>query len=397
MKLNVSQIVEIYEKMKSNHVVIYGAGKNGVRVHETLIRHGFEVDAVADRVVGRGFYKHKTVSLSTLCDGARNQVCIISLVASVPEIRELLENYFDVVIDDDITRWMDYFVPEGWEGLTYEVCVPFNHYESPYPNEEDLIYAKRMVSEDHLVDVNLNVEKQLELAGRITPYCSEYKKWIHSGEKTRYQNNTWYGEGDAALLHGMMREFKPQRIVEIGSGFSTCVMLDTNERWMNGDVSISCIEPRPQRLHENLIDYDNNKIFIYERNVQDVPLRFFEELEENDFLFIDSSHVAKAGGDVLYEYFQILPALRKGVVIHIHDIVYPFYYPEGWIRQGRAYNEAYIVRALLSGNSTYQVTYFNHYMSTMQRDVLTENDSKGIMCDGGTSLWLKKNDNTKIG
>lgn len=99
--------------------------------------------------------------------------------------------------------------------------------------------------------------------------------------------------------------------------------------------------------------------------------------------------MVKAGGDILYEYFEILPRLRPGVLIHIHDIFYPFTYPEEWILQGRPYNEAYILRALLTDTNAYEVVFWNHFILERYAGQLAEKGLNENMLSGG-SIWLRK-------
>ncbi len=203
------------------------------------------------------------------------------------------------------------------------------------------------------------------------------------------EDNDMFSLPDALLLHSMIREYKPKRIVEIGSGYSTFVILDTMEYFMEDDSSIICIEPYPDRLFSRLRKSDREKITIYEQFVQNVPLELFQKLDAGDILFIDSSHVAKMGGDILWEYFYILPCLKPGVLIHIHDMFYPFTYPLGWMREGRAYNEAFIVRALLMNSREYQVLAWNDMMLKECNDEYLENWKRAYM-PYGVSMWLQK-------
>lgn len=119
-------------------------------------------------------------------------------------------------------------------------------------------------------------------------------------------------------------------------------------------------------------------------SVQQCDISIFEKLEKNDILFIDSSHVAKSGGDILYEYFKIIPMLQSGVIIHIHDIFFPFTYPKKWLYEGRCYNEAYILHGFLMNNNEYEIIYFNNFMHSN----LVE--SIGESFESGGSIWIRK-------
>ena len=205
----------------------------------------------------------------------------------------------------------------------------------------------------------------------------------------KYKSNKgWFDDGDAGLLHSMILEYKPKRIIEIGSGFSTCVMLDTNEYWLDNQIEITCIEPYPHRLMENI--RNKEKIEIRSEFVQHVPLEVFDSLEANDILFIDSSHVVKAGGDIIWEYFHIIPRLKDGVIIHIHDIIYPFTYPERWILQGRAYTEAFILRAFLMNNNRYEILFFNSMMIKKCYEEYRSGWNKEHELSGFGSIWFRK-------
>jgi hypothetical protein len=165
-------------------------------------------------------------------------------------------------------------------------------------------------------------------------------------------------------------------------------MLDTNEVWLDNQVDITCIEPFPDRLYNNIKSTDTLKIKT--DFIQNINLNEFENLKENDILFIDSSHVAKAGGDIPYEYFEILPRLKNGVLIHIHDIFSTFSYPTEWLYQSRAYNEGFVLRALLMNNARYKIIYFNNMMEKLYSNEYMKIDGfRPDTIELGSSMWLK--------
>ena len=112
-------------------------------------------------------------------------------------------------------------------------------------------------------------------------------------------------------------------------------------------------------------------------------------LEKNDILFIDSTHVSKAGSDVNYILFEILPTLKEGVIIHFHDVFYPFEYPQGWIEKGFAWNEDYLLRAFLMYNSNFELLFFNTYMEQFHKTWIAKN-MPDILKNMGGGLWLRK-------
>jgi predicted O-methyltransferase YrrM len=185
----------------------------------------------------------------------------------------------------------------------------------------------------------------------------------------------------------MLRWLRPRRIVEVGSGHSSALMLDTaDERaW---PIKFLFIEPYPDRL-KTLLRTSDAAHEILPVPVQDVLLSRFDALESGDILFIDSSHVAKVGSDVVWLLEAVLPALHAGVVVHIHDIFWPFEYPEVWLRQGRAWNEAYFVRAFLQFNSAFEILWFTSYLTTCHRERVAAKMPL-LLRDHGGSLWLRK-------
>jgi hypothetical protein len=149
----------------------------------------------------------------------------------------------------------------------------------------------------------------------------------------------------------------------------------------NSPAQVTFVEPYPVRLHSLLSDDDRKKVKILTCPVQDAPLEIFEQLGENDILFIDSSHVAKIGSDVAFIFLRILPRLKKGVLVHFHDIFFPYSYPLDWVLEGRAWNESLFLRAFLSCNNQFAVLAFNPFAGCSFPDFLANT---------GGSIWLRK-------
>jgi predicted O-methyltransferase YrrM len=221
-----------------------------------------------------------------------------------------------------------------------------------------------------LPGIDLNEATQLGVLQEIRryyaalPFSSE-----RSVERRYYYENPAYSYSDAIFLYGMIRHAAPKRIVEVGSGYSSCVMLDTAELFLDGRVDFTFIAPYPDRLLSLLRPLDLGRVKILAQRVQDVALGSFLALERNDILFIDSSHVMKIGSDVHHLLTEILPRLRPGVYVHIHDVFYPFEYPEEWITEGRAWSEAYALRAFLTSNEAFEIVLFNTYLERFHRDI----------------------------
>ena len=170
-------------------------------------------------------------------------------------------------------------------------------------------------------------------------------------------------------------------------------MLDTVE--LSGlSTELTFIDPYPQRLHGLLSQKDAERCTIVEDIVQEVPLSTFDSLGSGDILFVDSSHVAKAGSDVAHIFLRILPRLRPGVIVHIHDIFYPHSYPIGWLRNGWAWNESLFLRAFLAGGSAFEVVLFNSYAGRAFPE-LFEAELPQFMKNTGGSFWMRRPDPTQ--
>lgn len=149
------------------------------------------------------------------------------------------------------------------------------------------------------------------------------------------------------------------------------------------------IEPFPELFHRLIPKDKIGNTQIIPLSLQDIDTSIFSTLKENDILFIDTTHVSKAGSDVNQIIFEILPKLNTGVVIHIHDIFYPFEYPREWLEEGRCWNEQYIMQAFLQYNTAFEIILWPQYMLTKNLKAMTQilgSDPIG----GCSSIWLRK-------
>lgn len=205
-----------------------------------------------------------------------------------------------------------------------------------------------------------------------------------------YSENDMYASGDAIILAGMIRLAKPRKIIEVGSGFSSAVMLDTLDRSVGIDASLTFIEPYPERLDDLLWDEDRARIKIIRGGVQEVSPSIFLELDRDDILFLDTTHVSKTGSDVNFELFDVLPKLSSGVLVHFHDVFEGFEYPDDWIyRENRSWNEIYLLRSFLMYNDEFEIVYFNHAFYCRMEHLIEERCARMIGLPGG-GLWLRK-------
>ncbi|WP_017732657.1 class I SAM-dependent methyltransferase [Nafulsella turpanensis] len=275
---------------------------------------------------------------------------------------------------------------------SYKFHVPPGHFYSPLISEdfvrqyEDRIFENRS---KEIPAVDLNEEGQVKLLKQFQKYYDELPFTEEKQPNLRYAlRNEYFDYSDGFFLHAMIRHYKPKRIVEVGSGFSSAMMLDTNDLFFENKIDLTFIEPNPERLKSNL--KPGEEINLYDQNVQDVELDVFTQLEENDILFIDTSHVVKTGGELNYLVFNILPLLQKGVKIHIHDIFFPFEYPREWvIEQKRGWNETYFIRAFLMYNNAYKIIAFNSFLEFHYTDLLKERFPI-LLKQEAKSLWLTK-------
>lgn len=272
--------------------------------------------------------------------------------------------------------------------------VPPGHFYSPIPSitevqrREDSVFGN--ISSE-LLGINLYKQDQICLFEKFVPFYKELPFKAEEQKNLRYYfQNPAYSYSDAIILYCMIRHLKPKRMIEIGSGFSSCVMLDTNEFYFDGSIKTTFIEPYPDLLMSLISEEDKKKVNIIPKCLQDVEFSVFQELRANDVLFIDSTHVSKINSDVNRIFFDILPRLASGVYIHFHDIFYPFEYPKNWIYAGIAWNEAYILRAFLQYNDDFRVVFMNTYMEHFFEDMF---DKKMPLClkNKGGSIWIRKN------
>jgi predicted O-methyltransferase YrrM len=271
--------------------------------------------------------------------------------------------------------------------------VPPGHFYSPLPSPEELRRdAPRLFRSPPttIPGVDLNEAKQLELLAQISRFYPELRFPVEKSPAFRYfYDNPAYSYSDAICLYGMIRHVRPKRIIEVGSGHSSCVMLDTIDRHLDGDTQCTFIEPYPAKLLSLLRPEDLRRVTILEKRVQDVDLDPFLALERNDILFIDSSHVVKIGSDVNFLLGEVLPRLRPGVYVHVHDIFYPFEYPEAWIAEGRVWGEAYALRVFLIFNSSFEIVLFNTYLERFHREIFEREMPLCLRNEGG-SIWLRR-------
>ena len=268
---------------------------------------------------------------------------------------------------------------------------PPGHFYSPLPSQEEIAEAfARGHFGPPFGGIDLNEAAQFARLERFAEYYAEqpFPESPTPGWRFHLANNS-YGHYDAIMLYSMLREARPRRIIEVGSGLSSAAMLDLNDQVLGGAVNFTFIDPDMTRLRPLLREGDAARVTLIEKRVQEVPLETFAALGENDVLFIDSSHVAKIGSDVNRLFFDVLPVLAPGVLVHVHDVAGNLEYPRDWLEQGRAWNEQYVLRAFLMFNSAWRVELFSACLWNQRTQFLRD---KMPMCarGGGGQMWLRK-------
>ncbi len=324
------------------------------------------------------------------------------LVAERDQLKAYLEESSVEIAEKDnviqaVTTERDQYKIYLDELKQYQTWVPPGHFYSPLPcidelkQREDTIWGNMPKS---FLGIDLNEEEQIFMLESM----SECYNTLPFSEKQKdgyryYFDNSFFGYADGIILYCFLQKYRPKRIIEVGSGFSSALMLDVNEHSFmsvcggGGGVDFTFIEPYPERLKSLLTPHDN--VRIIEEKLQDVDTDIFSSLQAGDILFIDSTHVSKIDSDVNLYLFNILPRLAKGVLIHIHDIPYPFEYYKEWIYNGRAWNEAYMIRTFLQFNTSFKIKFWGSYFENVHKELYFKHMPLCAKCPGG-SLWLEK-------
>ncbi len=268
------------------------------------------------------------------------------------------------------------------------------HFYSPIVDPSQIREDQVWLQDPHIIGIDFNDASHECILRDVFPqYISGYDYPEHLDETPTqtafFTQNSQYSWLDARTLYVLLRHWRPRRLIEIGSGYSTLLTADVNRRFLNLAMDVTCVEPFPRQFLSAGVPGVSR---LFERRVQEVPLSEFESLEAGDILFIDSSHVAKTGSDVNFLYFEVLPRLCTGVRVHVHDIFLPHDYPREWvIIENRSWNEQYILRALLMHSNAYQVVFGCSYAHWRFPDLV-----RGALAlpkghaFGGGSFWIER-------
>jgi hypothetical protein len=283
-----------------------------------------------------------------------------------------------------------------WERHGFHVTPV--HFYQPIPDTQSLPETL-WDGPGELVGIDMNDALQLDLLERHFPkFRDEYEQFSTkpTGEASGFHlNNGLFDGADALVAYCMVRQFQPRLIIEIGSGLSSLLLAQAAAR--NDSSALICIEPFPRDFVRKGFPCLRSLI---EKKVQDVDLEFFSQLESNDILFIDSSHTVKIGGDVNYLFLEVLPRLKPGVIVHVHDIFLPFEYRRDWVmNEFRFWSEQYLLQAFLTFNSEFEVLMANRYLAHKYPEDLKaafrnlENLKAALPNSvrwGGGSFWMRR-------
>lgn len=384
----------IHEIMKYG-VVLYGYGRNGKRAESFLHAMQIEIKNIYDKSANQSILKMGGVMPPSKIQQSKDHdaVCVVTPVRDEEALFEQLHEYYARIVKWSDFRWLLHMLPPdyGENGFFFQNSMPFDFYEAPYVAAQEKCFVEKMYPEHPMEakEIAWDIDTQLAYCRRFVELYPEYQDDLKTCQRFVFDNDWYYGL-DVIALYGMLRIHAPKSVIEIGSGYSTKLVMDTSETRLDGSVDVTCIEPNPARLLVGLDTHPYAHFQLYQTMVQDVDLSCFDALEAGDILFIDSSHVIKSGGDVPFELFRILPRLASGVIIHFHDVFYPFCYPMKWIQQGRPYNEAFALRAFLSHNDAYEILFFTDMMAHYDApDAKSFCKTLGMTRNSG-SFWLRK-------
>ena len=283
-----------------------------------------------------------------------------------------------------------------WERHGFHVTPV--HFYQPIPDTQSLPETL-WNRPSNLVAVDMNDLVQLDLLRtRFPKFRDEYEQFPTTPPEEPghfYLNNHLFDGTDALVAYCMTRHFQPQLIIEVGSGFSSLLLGQAATK--NNNSALICIEPFPQEFLKH--GFRGLRSLI-EKKVQDMDLDFFSQLGPGDVLFIDSSHTVKIGGDVNYLFLEVLPRLKPGVIVHVHDIFFPFDYRRDWVKEEfRFWTEQYLLQAFLTFNSEFEVLMANRYLAHKYPEDLKaafpslgklKANSKQEISWGGGSFWMRR-------
>lgn len=281
-----------------------------------------------------------------------------------------------------------------WQKLGLHLT--YVHFYEPVPDTrtlDDTIWSRS----SELPGIDLNPAPQIQLLEEFAE--QNHAAWNSLANRSSASKPNLFALGndyfdcvDAEILFAMVRRFKPRRIYEIGSGYSTLLAKEAVQENRKQNSAYVCEHVAIDPFPADFLNMGNDCLKLVPERIQDIPLRMFEDLKKNDILFVDSSHILAIGSDVRFAYLEILPRLNPGVLVHLHDIFLPAEYPKEWVLgHHRFWNEQYIFQAFLTYNSEFEVLWAGHYMHLNHPDLLREKiPSYRYPTYNPTSFWIRR-------
>jgi len=269
------------------------------------------------------------------------------------------------------------------------------HVHSPITDPSDPFVRQAGIDDlsalENRPDLSIDEQAQLRLLNWLSEHGPLFPFQGGPAPGWRYlTQNGHFGHADAAIMFAMLLEYKPSRLIEFGCGFSSLLVMDVNDRFLDHKLEADFFDPHTDRVLSLLTPLDSYRERVHAKRSQEVPLELFGQLQRGDVLSLETSHVAKTGSDVCDILFRVLPALAPGVLVHIHDVFYPFEYPESWVVQdNRSWNGVYILRAFLQFNSAFRVLFFNDLMVRKYPGQIKA-AVPGLEEMNASSLWLER-------
>lgn len=254
------------------------------------------------------------------------------------------------------------------------------------------VQRQRSLGADCLNGIQVSISDMRRLARGWRSLAGDVVVRAEADPSARFSldRSTQFPFGDAWALKTVIKTMRPKRIIEVGAGAITGCILDTLDEFSLTSCQLTSIGSPAAELAKHLRDGDAERMTVITDPVQDVPLQRFSELQAGDILFLDTTHVLKTGSDLHHILFHVLPALSNGVWIQFHDCMYPFEYPDFWIKnRNYSWNEIYAIRAFLTNNTRFRVRYWMSMIHALHPEDLEETHPD-LRASPGSGIWLEK-------